>query len=283
MHEPQETRKLYGVPAGVSLARALADAGAYVFTTADARRLAPHDVRSSQIPYLLKLMVDAGWLTRLRRDLYAGTGRLPGGTDVPAFAVATALVSPSAVSHWSALAHHDLTDQVPVVVTATTPGKVVLPSMRRAPGSRETRHVWQAGGVDCQYVTVRESRYFGVESVWIDDRFRVPITDRERTVLDLFAMPRFFGGVAEGMAVLERSRGDLDLEKLLDYGVRYGAVAVTKRLGWALEHVGVSSRSLEQLRRVPAPHYSVFDPGRPRRGHHDRRWMIIENLVNSRP
>ena len=279
MDERPQPGKLYGTPAGVSLARALANAGAFIFTTADARRLAPRDVRVSQIPALLKLMVDAGWLVRLRRDLYAGTGRLPGGVDVPAFAVATALVTPSAVSHWSALAHHDLTDQVPVVVTVTTPRKVVVPSMRSTSASGEARHVWRAGGVQCQFVTVREPRYFGIDSVWIDDRFRVPITDRERTVLDLFAMPGFFGGLAEGMAVLERAQGDLDLGKLVEYGVRYGTVAAAKRLGWALEHTGASAAAVEPLRRVAASHYSLLDPGRVRRGHHDRLWMVIDNLA----
>jgi predicted transcriptional regulator of viral defense system len=281
MDEQIEPPKLYGVTAGISLARALADAGVYVFDTARAAELAPRDVRPSQIPGLLKLMVDAGWLVRLRRDLYAGTGRLPGGVDVPAFVVATSLVSPSAVSHWSALAYHDLTDQVPVVVTATTPRKVVVPSMRGAGESQETRHVWRAGGVTCQYVSVKESRYFGIEPIWIDERFRVSITDRERTVLDLFAMPWSFGGVGEGMAVLERTIDDLDIPKLVDYGVRYGAVAVAKRLGWALEQTGVPSAALEPLRRVPAPHYSVLDPGRPRRGHHDRRWMIVDNVADA--
>ena len=51
-------------------------------------------------------------------------------------------------------------------------------------------HLWHAAGLDFRYVTVVPKRFdFGIEQVWLDERFRVPVTDRERTVLDLFALP----------------------------------------------------------------------------------------------
>ena len=264
----------YATPEGIGLAASLVDAGLYVFTTADAERLAPPGLSANRVPYLLKQLVDAGWLVRLRRGLYAGTGRLPGGVDVPAFVIATSLVTPSAISHWSALAYHDLTDQIPLVVTVTTPKKVVTPSMR-AGGDRRS-HTWTTAGVTCRFTTVRPELYFGAEAVWIEERFRVSMTDRERTVLDLFATPRLFGGVSEGLSVLQRGWQDLDVQKLADYAVRYGAVAVGKRVGWALERVGAPVPTA--LADWPAKGFTPLDPGMPRRGPRDRRWMIIENL-----
>ena len=268
----------YGISAGVALAGTLAQSGRYVFTTEDALGLAPKGVGARRVSYLLKALADAGWLLRLRRDLYAGTGSLPGGVDIPAFAIATSLVSPSAISHWSALAYHDLTDQVPVVVTAMTPKKVVTPGMRKG-GEGSDRRIWHAAGIDCRYVTVVPSHFsFGVHDIWLDEHFRVPITDKERTVLDLFALPRLFGGLWEGFAVLERARDELDLDRLVDYALSYGAVAVAKRLGWSLEETGFDEAPLVPLLRLPASHYSPLDPGQPRRGEHDRRWMIIANV-----
>jgi predicted transcriptional regulator of viral defense system len=269
----------YGVSAGVALAASLAKAGLYIFSTARAAELAPEGVDPQRVRFLLKSLADAGWIVRLRRDLYAGTGRLPGGVDVPAFAIATALFTPSAVSHVSALAHHDLTDQVPLVVTVSTPEKVVTPSMRKGAALGEGRHIWHVDGIDCRYVTVIPSRFgIGVETIWIEERFRVGITDRERTVLDLFALPRMFGGMSEALSVLERHRDRLDLEKLVDYARRYDSVAVAKRLGWSLDHAGVDMKVLMPLLEVPTSHYSPLDPGRVRRGDHDKRWMIIANL-----
>jgi predicted transcriptional regulator of viral defense system len=269
----------YALSAGVALAASLSKAGLYIFRTADAARVAPQGVDPQRVRFLLKSLADAGWVIRLRRDLYAGTGRLPGGVDVPAFSIATALVSPSAVSHLSALAYHDLTEQIPLVVTVSTPRKVVTPSMRKGSSAGEARHIWHVAGIDCRYVTVIPHRFdLGWETIWLEERFRVKITDRERTVLDLFAFPRMFGGLGEALSVIERRRDGLDVEKLVDYALRYGSAAVVKRLGWSLERAGVDMRILMPLLEVPTSHYSPLDPGRVRRGEHDSRWMIIANL-----
>lgn len=268
----------YGRSAGVDLAAALAFAGLLIFRTEDAVRVAPSSVSKDQVPYLLKALTDAGWLIRLRRGLYAGTGQLPGGVDVPPFVLATALVSPSAIGLWSALAHHDLTDQVPVIVTAITPRKVVTPTMRggRPPGER---HVWRVAGIECQFVTLSEKRYrIGLEHQWISEHFAFSITDRERTVLDTFAMPGRFGGISEGLGVLDRALSTLDVDKLADYTLQYGSQTLIKRLGWSLEQAGVEMAALMPLLAEASDSYGVLDPGRPRRGPHDRRWKLIVNL-----
>lgn len=273
----------YGLSAGIALAASLADAGRYIFTTDDAIELRPADIRPAAVPRLLKSLTDAGWIIRLRRGLYAGTGRLPGGVDVPPFAIATSLVRPSAIAHLSALAHHGLTDQIPRVVSAITSRKVVVPSMRGARKGGKGQHVWRVAGLDLRYVVVIPERLeLGIEMIWMDERFRVPITDRERTVLDLFAMPRLFGGLGEGLSVLERAQGELDIPRLVEYALGYGSVAVAKRLGWSLEATGTGTEALAPLLELEARSYGSLDPGRARRGRYDRRWMIIDNRAEDR-
>jgi predicted transcriptional regulator of viral defense system len=263
----------YGLSSGIGLASSLAKAGVYIFRTEDAVRLRPSDVPPARVPYLLKALTDAGWILRLRRGLYAGTGKLPGGADVPPFVIATSLVRPSAIAHLSALAYHGLTDQIPRVTSAITPRKVVVPSMREA-GGAGGQHLWRAAGLDFRYVVIVPKRFsIGIETVWLDERFRVPITDRERTILDLFALPRLFGGLGEGLSVLVRASADMDVERLVEYAIRYDSIAVAKRLGWSLEQTAVGHS---------ATHYTVLDPGRARRGRHDRRWMIVDNRAEDR-
>jgi len=279
MESPDQQRKSYYLAAGVALAAELAKQGRLVFTTQEARRVAAGlRMPESGVGMLLTRLTDAGWVVRLRRGLYAGTGKLPGGVDVPPFVLATALVEPSAIALWSALAHHDLTDQVPIAITAITPRKVVTPSMR-SPGEPRGKHAWHVGGLECRFVTLTESRYdIGIERIWADERFAFSITDRERTVLDTFAMPRHFGGISEGLAVLDRALDSLDISRLIDYALQYGSRALVKRAGWSLEQAGVKMAELTPLLEVPSPSYSVLDPGRPRRGEHDRRWKLIVNL-----
>lgn len=66
----------------------------------------------------------------MRRGLYTTIGMESVANITHSFLIATHLVQPSAISHWSALQHHGLTEQIPQIITASTPTKVVTPSMR---------------------------------------------------------------------------------------------------------------------------------------------------------
>ena len=282
----------YGETLGVKLLRELAGRGSFIFSTEEAKAAAADlAIPETYLPQLLSKLAAGGWLLRLRRGLYAGMGRLPGEVEVHPFAVATNLVSPSAISHWSALHHHGLTEQVPRQVTASTPKKVVTPSMRAhstrsqsrprgegASGREAGRHTWEINRVNYEYYTVASDRFFGIEEVWVDEHFRVPIYDRERSLLDGFAAPRLFGGLSEALGILEEHAGDLDLEKLVRYALRYGKASVAKRLGWALDRTGAPRRVTAPLAKLPMDGVRVLDPTRPREGKYDDRWMVQENL-----
>ena len=269
----------YGRVKGVKLVEALVDSGRFLFTTAEAQvegqRLG---LSPGTILVTLTELAKAGWILRLRRGLYATTGSLPGGIEVPAFTIATALVTPSAISHWSALGHHHLTDQIPRTVTAMTTRRVVLPTMRRG-GRTGARHTWTVGTTTVEYVTVHPRRFFGIEDLWLDDRFKTSITDRERTVLELFVSPRHFGGLGEALGVLEEHLASLDVPKLVRYGVDIGIASVAKRLGFALERAGIDVAALAPLLAVPAKGVLVLDPTRPTVGHRIASWSLVDNLT----
>ncbi len=266
---------------GVRLLRGLGERGRYVFTTAEAREVgAPLGIGERYLSQLLPSLVAGGWLTRLRRGLYAQAGLLPGEVSLPPFVVATRLVSPAAVSHWSAMSHHGLTEQIPHGVMALTPRKVVTPSMRRGEKALgAVRHAWKVGGIRYEYTSVKPEHYFGIEEVWIDTHFQVPITDRERTVLDGFIAPRLLGGMGEVFGVLEEHLQALDLAKLVAYALRYGKASVAKRVGMVLERLQVPEPIWAPLAALPIAGFRVLDPTRPAGGPYDQRWMIRNNLV----
>ncbi len=127
----------YGNTKGLRLLQELANQGLFIFTVVDARATAVGlGISDNYLSQVLSHLSHAGWIIRLRRGLYAGTGSLPGGVQVHPFAVATRLVEPSAISHWSAMSYHGFTDQIPHIVTAFTPQKVVTPTMRESKGKK---------------------------------------------------------------------------------------------------------------------------------------------------
>lgn len=260
--------------AGIELVRRLAAEGDRIFSTDRARELGPGiGLKETYLVEALHHLSRDGWIVRLRRGLYALSSSVPGVSPVHEFEVAMALVRPAAISHWSALHHHGLTEQAPrrVFVLTTTeanaPRRMTLGSSANGVG---------AAGTEYHFVQVQPERYFGVAKVWIGEA-RVFVTDPERTLLDGLARPRLCGDFAEVLHGFEVGAADLDLERIVDYALRLDTATI-KRLGWALEHAGVEPSALERLLAAPVKGYRSLDPSGPRRGPRNRRWMIQENL-----
>jgi len=261
---------------GVELVRKLAAEGDRIFTTARARELAP-GVRLSDgyLRQALHHLTRSGWLVRLRKGLYAVSSSVPGVSPAHEFEIAMALVAPAAVSHWSALHHHGLTEQAPRKVFVLTTTETSVPRARGAK-AKKVRNGYPIGTTAYQFIQVKPERLFGTEKVWVGEA-RVTITDPERTLLDGLSMPQYCGDFAEVLHAFQVRGTDLITERIIEYALKLDA-ATAKRLGWVLERQGVKPAKLERLAALPIKGYRKLDPTGPRKGPCNRRWMIQENL-----
>ncbi|MGI8551701.1 MAG: type IV toxin-antitoxin system AbiEi family antitoxin domain-containing protein [Dehalococcoidia bacterium] len=207
----------YARPAGIALLDALLAADQRIFTLYDVRAMAGVlGIRERSVPGLLHALATSGWVRRLRNGLYAAGETRRGGPSPHPFAIATALVRPSAISHRSALAYHGLTEQTPRLVTASTPKDVVTPRLRqhdRDPA--QPASVWEIAGLAIRYVRVQPEHFWGHDNVWVDEFSRVHITDRERTILDGFLAPDVFGSLAEIIGAVEEHLTEIDIARLV--------------------------------------------------------------------
>ncbi|MGH7858282.1 MAG: type IV toxin-antitoxin system AbiEi family antitoxin domain-containing protein, partial [Candidatus Binatia bacterium] len=60
--------------------------------------------------------------------------------------------------------------------------------------------------------------------------------------------------------------------------LRYGKVSVAKRVGYALERLGVRASIVEPLRALPVQGQRPLDPTKPAAGEYNRRWALRGNL-----
>ncbi|ETR70321.1 MAG: hypothetical protein OMM_08898 [Candidatus Magnetoglobus multicellularis str. Araruama] len=118
-----------------------------------------------------------------------------------------------------------------------------------------------------------------LKKIWIDEYSRIPITDKERTILELFISPRIFGGMSETIGIFKHHIASLLLEKLVKYACQYGKISIARRLGWTLDKIGVSELIYAPLLKMNATGYHLLDPTCPNKGKCDSRWMIQNNLV----
>jgi predicted transcriptional regulator of viral defense system len=193
---------------------------------------------------LLHELTRSGYLRRLPKGLYVVKSPIAGGVAPHSFAIATHLVRPSAISHWSALQYWALVHQVPFVVTASTPKVVVTPEMRQKEPKRSSKRrehaAWVVDGVRYEFIRIRPEDMFGIEQVWVDSRTRVPIFDRERALLDAFLHLRGFGAGGLGGQILTEHLQEIDRDKLLRYAERMGRPRVLARVRLALDRNGIA-------------------------------------------
>lgn len=255
---------------GVELVRRLAAAGNRIFTTTKAREFGPEvGLSEGYIRQALYHLAKSGWVVRLHNGLYAISPTVPGVTPAHEFEIAMALVEPAAISHWSAMHHHGLTEQAPrTVFVLTTAGS-------STPASR-TKSEYRIGDTVYRFIKVRPERFFGTEKVWIGEG-RVIVTDLERTLIDGLLMPEYCGDFSEVLHAFDVAIEKIDLERIIDYALNLDA-ATAKRLGWVLEKQGYALDRLAPLANVPIKGYRILDPTGPRKGPCNRYWMIQENL-----
>ena len=258
---------------GVELVRLLAAEGDRVFTVGRARELSPRaGVNDSYLWEALHHLGRNGWIVSLRRWLYALSGAVPGVTPAHEFEVAMALATPAAISHWSALHHHGLTEQVPRKVFVLTTTEATVPRPQRG----KSKDGYLVGDAVYQFIQVKPERYFGTEEVWVNEA-RVTVTDPERTLVDGLSRPNYCGDFAEVLHAFAARGDDLRLERIIEYALRVDAATV-KRLGWVLENQGIEMDRLTLLKEEPIKGYRHLDPTGPHRGPCNKRWMIQVNL-----
>jgi predicted transcriptional regulator of viral defense system len=273
----------YGQTGGLEILGELVDSGRPIFTSEEAQEAGKgRHLDPARTNILLALMADAGLIRRLKRGLYAVTGKLPGSRAPHDFAIATAMFTPSAISHVSALNFHGLSEQAPQAITCMTTKKIMTPTMRSKGSLVHAPRTWVVDDLRIIFFSVSPARFIGVEQVWVDAENKVPITDKERTVLEMFLSPRAFGGLAEAVSVLDEHRKALNLEKLVRYAVEIKVAVTAKRLGWALEAGGAPRAILNRLRAVPVNGVQRLDPARPAQGPVIREWMLQDNFTSAR-
>lgn len=213
------------------------------------------------VKYLHYLLKDQ-WIWRLKKGVYAVNSASGLGTSPHEYEIATAIVQPCAISHWSAMHYHHLTQQIPNTIFAITTAGTSIP--RSLP--KKIYH----------YVQVKPDHYFGIEKVWIEQS-QVMITDLERTLLDGLMKPQYCGDFQEVLYAFKVAHKRINLYKLIDYALLLDGATI-KRLGYILQKLGYTDSELSKLLIASVTGYRKLDPTGPNRGTCNKKWMIIDNI-----
>ncbi len=252
----------------LQLVKLLAEHGYRLFSVEDIKELLTLQQRtivnlSQKLFYLSK----KEWIHEIRRELYALDDVFLDILPIHEFEIATRLVRPSTISHFTAFHVHELTDQLPLIVYATIPTGTSAPRVQHG-----TLFAYE--GIRYKYVQVKIEHFFGTQFIWRGPT-KIPITDLERTLLDGLIKPNYCGGMRE--VIHAYSVRPFDIQKIVDYALRLD-VAVAKRLGWILEKAGMGGEPLTTLEKIPRKGTIKLDPTGTVTGKYNKRWQIWENI-----
>jgi predicted transcriptional regulator of viral defense system len=249
------------------LLSALYDRAQTIFTVADAAEIT--GLRPALASSLLHKAGKRGLVSRLKRGIFIlvppemGSATEYSGNP---YLVAQRLAAeaPSFISHASAMEIHRMVTQPQLAIFTSSPKRIPTRTLQ---------------GTVFRFVLIKPNHFFGTTKHWATKQESVDISDLERTVIDGLRQPEYCGGVTEVAKGLWMRREDMLPAKLVDYALRLGVGAVTRRLGYLLELFGIAPEAeLARLRRGLTSTYLPLDPVLPREGPHVARWRLQVNI-----
>ena len=229
-----------------------------VFTIDEAEKV--FDVERGSLRVILSRMEADGLVERLERGKYLviPLSARKGGYTLNEFVIGSELVEPYAISYWSALNYHGLTEQIPSTVFVQTT-------------SRKKKRDLNVFGVRYLIIKISEPKFFGVEKVWIDN-VSINITDKEKTIVDCLDRPEYCGGVIEVAKALNNEVYGSD--RLSRYAANMKNSGVIRRLGYLCDQLGIPI----VLPAINSRNYLYLDPTMPKKGVTDRKWRLKVNI-----
>ena len=223
------------------------------------------DVSRRKAALMLARWMRQGWLTRIKRGLYApipiGAASKEQVLSDPLMVVPQ-LFEPGYVGGWTAAEHWDLTEQIFIGIRVFTTRTVRARNVRFQNVPFLLKHV-------------RSSTIFGLRSIW-RERIKIQISDPHKTIIDMLDDPKVGGGIRHVESCLSAyfDSKHINTDTLLGYAIKQGNGAVFKRLGF------LASRLREQdkiLQTACAEHLTKgnarLDPSQPA-GRLLTRWKL---------
>ena len=251
---------------GSHLLTELSRQGKRLFTIEDAARI--YGSSDGRLRKQLFTLVKRRWLQRIERGKYLilpfEAGREGEWTEHE-FVIASHLIEPYYIGFRSALNYYGYTEQISRTVFVASTRRKLKPTL-------------EISGVTYRFIYLKESKYFGITQITIDGD-QVNISDREKTIVDCLDLLKYSGGIIEVAKAISFGRRELDFVKLAEYARQSGNTAVSKRLGFLLEKLGIKAeKAISILLKNVGTSYAPLDTLAEPQGRHVQRWRVVVNI-----
>src|SRR3989344_7647316 len=153
------------------------------------------------------------YIIELERDLYTVQ-------DDP-LVIASQSVWPCYISFWTALRHHNLTEQLPQSIYVIT--------------TRQKKNKINFQGKEIKFIVVKPAFFFGYKKERIG-KFDIFIAEPEKAIIDSILFNKI--STSEIFEILRNNKEDLDFDKLMHYALKINKNSLIKRIGYMCDFIG---------------------------------------------
>jgi len=225
-----------------------------IFSLDDVKRLVPD--QELEVNEIIENLAHKKVLSRIERGKYCQANFRDEKV------IGSFLVQDGAISYWSALNLHGLTEQFSNTIFIQT--------------TKIKKHK-KVFGVSYKFVTIAETKRDGISNEGYGNH-SYAITDIEKTIVDCFDLSKYSGGYAELIRAFYQTK--LSTEKMIRYCKAVNNIAATKRLGFLaelFEKPGMKTFIRYAMQQVKQA-YNPFDPKGPDMGDYQRNWRLRLNI-----
>jgi predicted transcriptional regulator of viral defense system len=174
--------------------------------------------------------------------------------------IASNIIWPSYISCWSALRYHNLTEQLPQVIS------VITTRTRR-------KKVIVFYNTKIIFTKVKPRYFFGYRREKYQN-FNIFLAEKEKALIDSALLKKI--SFSEISSIVEKNMDDIDTDLLVKYLLKIKNKTLIKRFGFLLEKLGIDKYT--RLRKFIDFKYIALDYALPKEGKKDRKWKVIENV-----
>lgn len=248
-------------------------------------RLRWHLPQSSRVSDFIEFLLDNTRLrlVDLRSDYYGEVHRYVWG-EVSPYELALSIRSKSYLSHGTAVFLHGLTDQIPKTIYVNreqsakpSSGRLSQEALDRAFSNKQRRSnlVYKHGEWQILVVSGKQTGRLEVGERSLSSGISLPVTNLERTLIDVVVRPDYAGGVYQVLEAFRSAKERVSVNVLSATLKKLGYLyPYNQAIGFYMERAGYETQRWVRLRK-PDPEFDFYLAHGIRDREYDKDWKLF--------
>jgi predicted transcriptional regulator of viral defense system len=209
------------------------------------------------------------------------------------YEVALSLKPKSYISHYTAMFMHNLTEQVPKTIYITCERGNALPIRKSPLSQRSIDSAFQKDETvsnmiyeyqDYKIILINSSRddQVGIVKYKLLSGLEIPITNIERTLIDILVKQGYSGGILEVIKAYEAASDKVQVSKLKAYLVKLQfTYPYAQAVGFCLEYIGLPDKRLDIIEKICEKEFNFYLARKIKEPVLSKRWCVYyPNYLN---